>query len=316
MNKITKNILITAGILLCVGGILMFVGSIFGGVFNGNINIGQIGAIRYTDSDCTKETIALEDFSDLTVETSFVDIDFVSGDKFELEIYAPQDCYPTIESKGKMLIIKQPKNPENISMSFNKEAPYFKITAPEDVDYAINLGSTSGDITITDHKISGNADSTSGDTYISNITASSLKQNSTSGNLTLADSTVNELTLSHTSGDENLRNVTCNSITSGGTSANLELSNVTTNILSHNTTSGDVEGEGISVSDVNITGTSSDVELVISGATEDYNYDIHTTSGDIEVGTMHTEGSYTSDSGKDKKIYVNTTSGDVELSFR
>lgn len=204
-----------------------------------------------------------------------------------------------IKSQGGKLTVKGPRR-ANTFISINKFI-YTEIYLPADYSGELNIGTVSGEISITmDLSLEGelNLASTSGDinTYTQNIRAKKINVASTSGELRLSVLEAGELNASTTSGDIRIEKadtfVTCSStsgeITVSGGTGNRKISS----------TSGDVRVEGLSG---NVSVNTSSGEINVSG--DKGCGSANSTSGDVFLSLAELSGD----------ISVNTSSGEVKL---
>ena len=313
MNKIVKYICIGAAIAVGAGIIIALIGRAFSGSVN--LETFSVGStITVTADDCINEKTELKEFSSLRMDATMIDIEVVKGDKYELEINVPEEFIPEVTEEGGKLYIKQPKN-ENISMNIVNAKLYYKITVPDDDVIDTEIIVTSGDVTVKDVNLEGMIQQTSGDSNISGVRSGKLVLKATSGSTMIQDAEVDSIEVGRTSGDVNLRGVKSSSLDIEATSGEIEIDDSDISDVSVEVTSGDVDAERLTVDNFTVGGTSAEVDLHLVGNVEDYDFDINTTSGDIEVGGVSSEHSYKTNAGKDKKINISTTSGDVEIAF-
>lgn len=314
MNKsVVKVSAIVGACFIAVGAVCMLIARIIGGTSNLVMNYGGT-TIVINDGDCISETMELEPFTDLTVDTAAISVELIQGDSYELETYVPEELKPVVTQKNGKLMVKQPKNNLNISIRGN-DMPYYRITVPTEDVIKTSLDLTSGEVYVADVNISGEIDLTSGGVVASGITSDILEIDTTSGTHEITDCKVDTLKLDSTSGDVDISNVEADSISIDGTSGSRELDNVKTGVLTVETTSGSVHGRAITVDKINIDATSGSTELSLVGEETDYDYEIDCVSGNVRIGDSKIAGGYETENGHGKIITVDSTSGNVEIDF-
>lgn len=315
MNKVVKYICIGAAIAAGAGIIIALIGRAFSGnVHSETFSISFGDTITVTADDCINEKSELKEFSSLHIDATMVDIEIVKGDKYELEVNVPEELIPEVTEEGGKLYIKQPKN-ENIAMNVVNAKLYYKITVPNDDVIDTEIVVTSGDVAVKDVNLEGMIQQTSGDSSISGVKSEKLVLEATSGSALIQDAEVDIIEAGRTSGDAKLCGVKSSKLDINATSGEIEIDDSDISDVTAEVTAGDIEAERLTVDNFTVGGTSAEVDLQLVGNVEDYDFDISTTSGDIEVGGTSSEHSYKTSGGKDKKINISTTSGDVEIKF-
>lgn len=311
MKNTVRWLCIIAGILIAAGIVVFGIGK----VFNGQIDTGIFSLYRgitVTEEDLIKETREISPFGELQIEATLADIYILKGDKYELEISAPEELIPEIKEQNGKLIVKQPK-----IGTFNliNASVYYKLTVPSDEIIKTDITVTSGDISIEGVNMEGHVGQTSGDVKVADVAAANLKLEATSGNAVMTSCKIDEISLNHTSGAVSLNDTTAKKVTFNSTSGDLILNNIVTDEFNAHVTSGEIEASACDIKNVKVEGTSSDINMNLSGSTLDYEYAIHTLSGKIEVDTMKMEHTYTTQNGSANTISIDTTSGDVKITF-
>lgn len=264
---------------ICLGAVIAIVGGSLiagiGRIFNGSFS-GVIYGNGQNVGENVTESRSLEAFSKLTIEGTYMDVIIVKGDEDKVEVCFPEKMMPKITEENGELSIVQSNKKINYGISLDKQK-YCKITVSSDRDIDMMLNLTSGDIDISDVAVNGTIDVTSADVSLKGIQSKKLTVNSTSGKMSFNDSKINDLSASSTSGD------------------------VTSNMLA---------ADKISIDSV-----SADVELGLEGTEDEYDYNIESLSGDIEMGDTSFGRSFSTLNGRDKSIQVETISGDVDIVF-
>lgn len=316
MNKFGKIAAIVGACLLAFGAICLFIGRLIGGVTTFSYVVGKNGAV-VTDNNVITETVDLEPFDELIIDVASIDVEVVKGDDYKFEMCVPEELKAEITQNNNSLKIKEPKI--NFSFNFNTnnltQHIYYKVFVPDTDVIKTEITSTSGDILVSDVNPSGKIIMTSGDGKITNIESDNLNVQATSGEIEIENGNIDNLNIETTSGDVNLKDVNSEKIKSHTTSGEIVYNNVSTDEMTSVSTSGDFDGSGIKAEVINVTCTSGEVELDIVGKQSEYDYQIHTTSGDIKVGTVKTEHEYSTKENTGREICVDATSGNVSIDF-
>lgn len=311
MKNYTKWICVGAGVLIAAGLIIGILGWLFNGRFN--LNIYSVGSsYTITDSDIKVDVRQIKEFDKLEIEASLTDVIINSGDKYELEISAPEKLMPEVKEENGKLIIKQPKS---VNINIRSGEIYYKLTVPAGSDIDANIGVTSGDISIDNINVQGEISQTSGNLNIKGDVSDKLSLGSTSGDLWMSDCELKDISIDKTSGNVDLDNVRTDKLSVNTTSGEISLTKATMNELTVEATSGDVTGIDCDIKNITIHGTSTEVNIELKGDVSDYDYSIETLSGDICIDTMEMAEHYKTKSGASQNIKVDTTSGDVKFSF-
>ena len=192
-------------------------------------------------------------------------------------------------------------------------------------------------------------DNTSGDVYASNISGGNTLIETSSGDIeisgangnleieaTSGDVEVDEingnLAIETTSGDQEVRNIQSESISLKSTSGDIEVSQFsgemearTTSgelvirrgrgVMSFRTTSGNIEGYGLDLTgDLLVKATSGDIELEFVNELDQMNFDLQTSSGNLDVGSRSGERDMYIKRGPVFWVKGVTTSGNMDFS--
>ena len=311
MKNIVRWLCIVAGILIAAGIVIFAIGRVFRGQFN--LGIWSVyGGISVTEADIINKTEEISPFDELQINATVSDIYIIKGDKYELEINAPEELMPEIKEQSGKLIIKQPKigvvNIINASV-------YYKLTVPSDKTIKTDIDVTSGNVTIENINVEGYVSQTSGNVDVTGIASTNLRLNATSGDASVNSCQIDEISMDHTSGTISMNDVTSKKVTINSTSGDLNANNAVTDEINVDVTSGTITAIDCDFKNVKINGTSSDVNMNLKGDVSDYDYDIDTLSGEVAVDTMQMDHTYATKNGKNNKITIDTTSGDVTISF-
>ncbi len=339
MKQAVKWICIIAAILVALGAGLFLAGRLLGGdgmnmsfVIQGdNVTFGR-NSIRITADDLITEVKEVQEFSELELSSSFIDLQVVAGDSYKVESCVPEQLTPKIKEENGKLIVEQPQT-INIGFQMINCTIYYKVTVPEGTALKAAIHSTSGDIKVSDVDVSGHVSATSGDCSFVNMKGSELAAETTSGAIYLSNATYEKLDFVNTSGGITIENVTATDTAKfKNTSGGVTMDSLTGESIVVDTTSGDVRGDGIaapkmqlnsnsgditmkktSVDDIAASATSGDITIKPDNDIDTYDYDITTTSGDIRVGNLKVEKKYRDIENRGRKIYASATSGNIEI---
>lgn len=316
MNKFGKIMAIVGAGLLAVGAICLLIGKLLGGMANLSY-VGGPGSVVVTDENIITETVDLEPFEELSIDVTSMDVEIVQGDGYRLEMCVPEKLRAEIVQNNSILKIKEPRINYSFNFNFNSTNRhiYYKVTVPDTDIIKSEISSTSGDILVSDVDLSGKINMTSGDIEIINVESDNLYVHSTSGEIEIENCKIDSLDTENTSGGVELSGVDSEVIKSHTTSGDIVYNNVSADGLQSVSTSGNFEGDKIKAEDVDIESTSGEVKFDIAGAQSEYEYQIKTASGNIEVGTVDTEHEYSTNGDAGKKIRVKTSSGNVNIDF-
>lgn len=295
MSKAGKILLIVAVACLVVGAGLAAIGFGAGAVkhFSVGIENGKVSQ----DFEIVSGTIDIQNFDKLVLDMASVDFSVEEGDGYRLEYKVPEEYVPEVTEKNGTLTIKQPKYDRHMNfIGFQTEDNYYRLIVPDkNKVVTADIYMTSGDFTDTVLGIEGDFELTSGNVHIAGVPFS--------GKVKL------------TSGDFRLENVTGKKLDVVKTSGELWVKDSELESVYIDTTSGEAYIDSCKVKDIEFASTSGDIEIVLKGQPADYNYDLHATSGDIEVNGKEYERNYVDDNGASGNIKGSCTSGEIEVRF-
>lgn len=327
---------IAAAALIVLGVGITGLGKALGGSSNGILGINKTKdeGWKVTTGNVVEGTVFIDDFDELVLNTSSVDIIIEEGTDFAFTYCVFEGQEPKVTQSGSKLKIEQPSNIVSVDLfAYGPEGRYYKLTVPEDVKIDVEIESSSGEIDINSVDMFGSVSSSSGSIKIANVigddldvTASSgsirvetsrfdkLIVKATSGDVTTSISDTHELSLTTSSGTIKVDRTTADDTFLKSTSGSIKAEEFETDSVKVETTSGSVNLECDEVDSVKCKSTSGSVTLELPGSKDDYSYDLSCTSGTIKVGNDRSDHSYSSKNGG-KPVEVQTTSGNIHIQF-
>ena len=333
--KIIQLVIFLLAALFLVGLLCMF-------MFN-KINLTQM--FRQEEQiELLSQTKDVKEISKISLDLCSADIIINPSDTDEISINyrGPKSLKDkldlTVTVSGGELLIKQNFDSRNFFFwSWNITPRVLEITLPESYADDLNIGNTSGDLTITGNYRLSNfaAHLTSGDVSLSDIECSGFSLDSTSGDVDLGRIDTAELSMSLTSGQIEAKELTGTG-TIGSFSGDIRIESLIGDVkisaTSGEITIGSLSGSGsisCSSGDININVAESTGDLLVKassgsidlgfGADASYDFDAHCTSGDVSANFPITyAGDNNTASGQIgtepyNKLDVKTTSGDIDL---
>lgn len=356
MKKIIKWICIISCAFLLLGIALVVIGVKLGGKTNWTVNIQDGVFNTASDADYVTKAYDLEAFSQIETDTCSEDFKVVKGEGYKVEYCTLAQKEPKIDVKDGKLSIKVPSNEVMFSIGTVTKDEYITVTVPDNDDvYDVNINmtsgstdfekinikgsiqSTSGEVTVNETKAkedlsveytSGEVNidnslfknisvkSTSGNFTASNIESSVFKYEATSGSVDFSNIKTDEMFTDILSGDIDLENLECKSYKHSAKSGSLTADNIKTESFDTDIFSGDVDITNMTVDDIVSKSTSGSVEIGIVGSFDDYGFDIHATSGDIECGNIDVEKELVMGNEKEKQIKGDLSSGSITITFK
>lgn len=329
-NKTKRIIFIVIGLLVIIAFLYKKTGFV---IKKGDDVVKKV--ITLSDDDMVEETIDLKEFSKLTIDYSSVDITIeksVSANGYSISYCLPEVQLPRVSYQGKTCMIDEPSN-ISLQLNLNHKDRYLKITVPSGADdYDVEIKSSSGDVTVNSVNINGKIDTISGDIYLLAVNSKSSEIITSSGDVTVSESTLDNGKLETTSGNIEIDNSSSSKFTvrsSSGdivlcddqfgdiyvntTSGNTEIEESRLKYLEHRSTSGDLEIRDSELGSISSDSTSGFAEIELDDDIKNYNYSITTTSGSIEVGGIDAKREYEENNHAGNNIRISRTSGKVKI---
>ena len=299
----------------------------------------------YTEKDMSHfytEKIAIDDLQTIDVESNYADLEIIASDDYYIEYsyyYINKEPTLTIEDK-KLTFSDQDINIGSYSIN-TKETNYLKIYIPTTSDFdMINIEKSSGDCSIGSVKTNQlNLTNQYGETIIFGSEIGQLDLKESSGKVVIDNTIINTAKIENTYGEVvlegiNSQDAPCEQLEVTLSSGSISMNQVFSQKATIENTYGEVEVDdsGFYEVDANMSSgnltidysyidalsvknTYGSVELALLGNEEDYQFDIRSSYGEVEIGTNTYEHSVFIDRGGMKKIIVSTSSGNVEIKF-
>jgi DUF4097 and DUF4098 domain-containing protein YvlB len=314
MKRSTRVYLILAAVLLVLGLVLGAVGYILGAV-------DDIRAGANADAQQTSFSRSPDSVQEIQLELSSDDIIILPSKDNNLHISYPSDgnyAYDTetdtVTGQNTLVFYQLPDEGSflsHFSFNFTKNTGAITLALPEGYSGSITCAVTSGHISAEGISLGQVQISTSsGDVELTDCRVSgSMDLNSVSGELRLSETQVSgALTCETTSGDVELENLQLHGVTVLETvSGELELEDcAVSDTLSLSSTSGEIDlGDTAVLGDLTADSISGDISLLLSGSPKHRFVDISTVSGDIST--------FGGDPNGQSSISASSTSGDIYI---
>ena len=341
MTKVTKIVLIIAAVCIVLS-VLLFSAAVFLGggdlkngieteVFGVNVHMGTDGI--YTGNYGNAVTVNSESVAEIREEIDAIEINWTSGSvNFEFggenitvcesstDEIDPKDCMICTVENGTLRVRYREDRVEIMDIGA-MQAKNLTVTIPENLvpDIKnIRVSTTSADVTLGGFKPDSlKIYSTSGCSFVTDITAGTFIFESTSGDLTLENGSFGNLSAATTSGCVMLKETTSDR-------AGFDV--ISGDVTAENCTFGKVEAESTSGSfymslnsvptEFDADTTSGDVEIYLPENAE-FNLEFDPTSGDLELefAAVMRGDEYIVGSGRNE-ISIETTSGDAYIKVK
>ena len=321
-----------AGLILSVTGIALGASrSLYWDRSGVHISGGLISTITERD---------LQPFNTIYVSAGFSDVEFVSSDKFGIDLYArDMEWFWSLENET--LIVNHDRGTRLQILNF-EFAPHERnratIYIPENAELNIvNIETSSGNINLS----SFNAKTTSinnsfGNIGLNNITSDTLQVELSSGNFTGSDLTSDNLIYSNRFGDGIFTSVQANRIKADCSSGDLRFTDCEFGNIVMTNSFGSINATGlisqranirVSSGGIFITGNMSgetvlhagfgDIKLTTSGEKSDYSFDISAKFGNIRFDgeRQRDQTSIISGATLENHIKITSSNGDVSVDF-
>ncbi|MBO4310819.1 MAG: DUF4097 family beta strand repeat protein [Lachnospiraceae bacterium] len=340
MNKVLKWVAISSAAVLALGVGILILGIALGGKLSYSFNYDDgIEFVELDNKKIVEDKVSINSFDELYVDTNSTDVTVKLGDENSVYYKLPEYLVPEITEENKKLsvVTKQNNDKSFVFMSFpgNYES-FIVITADEDTLKKISVKTSSGDLNISDLSLEGSISKFSGDLNLTNAKGSNdIMIKSSSGDITVDNCDFTTVNIKQSSGDTEIKKVDCDYmeiVSSSGKNSlddcnieelNLDTSSgskvvINSNIkkITNNGVSGSIELEKTQVQYIDSDTSSGGTRLNIIGNSDDYDYEIKVSSGDISIDGEEIKGhSYNKDNSAQNKIRIESSSGDVEIDF-
>lgn len=297
MNGKVKIILIIAACMIPAGIIVAMLGVSFGGNPSWSLGFTE-GKVAFS-TEYVSNTVDIDEFDTLSIETSTADINIVRGSKYQIEYKTREGKEPVITQENGRLTVKQPSMGfVMFDLGFVQDNNTYTITVPEDSDeIALDLKSSTGDVFLDRLKVSGRIVSSSADVQLNDIEGESLDINVSSGDI---------------EGDK----VKIGKIRLEGSTSDIEILRLESDDVFCHTSTGDIEINDSAVSNIKCEASTGDVVLALNGNESDYSYNISVSTGDITVNSREYNKEYVEERNSGNTIDIKTSTGDVDVNTR
>ena len=297
MNKTVKIILIVAACMIPVGVIIACIGIASGGRAGWSLGFSEDGTS--VNAGHVEETVELDDFENMELEISTMDVTITHGDKYSITYRTRKGDEPVIENDGLTLKVSQP-NKVFVMFDFGGFGvdDGYTITVPEGtVPIGIDAKISTGDLSVDHVNLSGRIKTSSGDILISDTEGEMLEIESSTGDINGDKIKVGALSIGSSTGDINILRLLAEDFTT-------------------HTSTGDLNINNSEIGKATIDTSTGDVALSLNGNPDDYSYIVDTSTGDIHVNGEHTEKHFEKENGSEGTISVHTSTGDVDVTVK
>lgn len=298
------------------------------------------GEIKYL------ENLNLESFDKIKSDSIHMDVKIIQADNYGIEIsYNQKQGEYTYKVENDTLKIRnENKTTININ-SKNFVDDYITIYVPEnsafkeiDIDNIsghifleniisdkLRTNSTSADINLYNIKSDElNISSVSGNIYTDLINSERINCNTTSGTIEFGEANnyskskdKNKFDINSVSGDISIGNSNLQNVGIKTTSGKIQIDSSKIEKLTANSVSGSIEADEEFLDAISLKSTSGKIVLNTLIEKSEYNYDISSTSGSINIDGTKYKKNVTQNNGENSSnnIKITTTSGNIELDF-
>ncbi len=244
----------------------------------------------------------IEPFDTIDIKAVAEEIVLIPSTYYGIELSYDNERPITYNNSNGKLRINSEESYKNFSFGINfKPSGYIRVFYPQNENIeSLDIKSVSSVIQVSD--INPNKCrvlSTSGDVALNTMQTDDLKVATTSGNITL-----NNVTVHNDSNNCDLASV----------SGRIYANNMRSDGIKAVTTSGDIVLDGDITGDNKLASVSGQVKVTVRNNPSNYGYDIATVSGTIRIGDSISTKRYTANRDYDNEFDIKTTSGDVEIS--
>lgn len=289
-----KRITEIAGIVLAVGLIILGIGY-NRGAFTKSSFISSEDIFELDDEEMHKEMMLLDDFDELEIEMTTIDIRIEKGSQNQLYYSVKPGNEPIIGiSDGKLKLSKD----KSFNVMFHVGESEKLVITVADGDKPLNVDAevSTGSITVDGVNINGKLKATTGAIRVNSSKSEKLKVSVSTGSISLESMTVGKLYTSASTGKTTLRGVIADEYEQHSSTGSLS---ITESVV------GSIDSEG----------TTGAVNIELKGKKTDYNYDIKTSTGSIDIGTDHANKKYEDDNDSDNDIRIQRSTGNVKITF-
>lgn len=296
MSKALKVILFIGCGMIPVGIIIFALGVLTGGKAGWTMEFGNGG--KFISSDILEQSQEVEDFDDLEIEVSSVDVFIMQGDEFQISYKTRSGHEPEITQEGGTLKVRQPSRGfVMFDLGFTQDVDAYTITVPEGRSINLRALSSSGDIELDSLDVYASIEASSGEVLLNDTTGERMEVSTSSGEI---------------DGDKVKNKICCFKSSSG----DINMLRMFVDEAECTTSSGDIDINNSEVGRIDCSTTSGEVEIEMQGDPDDYSWNIQTSSGDIEVNETEYKKEYARTGTADKEISIRTSSGDIDVDMK
>jgi len=334
MKIVWKIILITtaAGLVLSILGLALGASRVLY-VDRSGLHVTGSGVSHITEW-------GLEAFKNIQIDAGLSDIEFISSDKYGIDLYGDNmEWNWTLENGLLRITHDRGTRLQVMNLDFiSTERNHVKIFLPVDTNLeTVDIKTSSGNIKLSYIQTERLEATTSfGDINLSNITSDNMKISVSSGKFTGKNLDAQSLTYTSSFGDGQFQSVKATNFTADSSSGNLNLIGCDLGDMNIKTNFGDITAYGListganiqarsgginitgDISGENIINTSfGDIKLTMGGRREDYSFDITVRFGDITIDgeRLRDQGSFVSSPVQQNHFIISSSSGDIRMNF-
>ena len=319
--KTKTKVWLTIAVAFIFGGLaLAGIGVAFGATTNFSYYFSN-GSFHFSkgSQDTVYNTVAIEDFSKLTVSSNVVDIRIVENSDKNCIIYSvPERYVPEITGTDNLVITVPEANVDIFNfLEFNTdESPYILINIHDSGrDREFDINNSTGDIYIENTAFHGNINSSTGDIHINSATCGDLKLETSSGDISMNSTTANELKVQVSTGETYYNDCTFDKMTLRSSTGDVEISSSTVGSVTLNGSTSDFKINDSSVKDIKVDVSTGECKLELNASEDDYSCQLSTSTGDIKYGHNEYEKQYSRDGNGNGSIAIHTSTGDISIRF-
>lgn len=301
---------------------LAAVGTASGGTWR--FKIRNFKVTTKADNDYVTKTInyeASEAFKKIIVDSNTIDINIQKGDGYSVTYFVPEDSIPEISNNNGVLDINTTEDNgftffDFTFMDFDDNNPYITITTPYEDYTDFKIKTSTGDIAVTDVKFEGEIKASTGDIRINSGELGYVDITTSTGDITVDKIKSVSITANTSTGETRLINSSVSEKLFINTSTgDIELSNDTLGRFEVEGSTSDVKVNNSEIAKVKISVSTGEVELGLKGDEADYSFDLHSSTGDIEIGNDEYDKNLVREKNTANTIYVHTSTGDIDIDF-
>ncbi|MBU9727533.1 DUF4097 family beta strand repeat-containing protein [Diplocloster modestus] len=346
MKKFSKIIVTVATCLVAAGAVFLGVGYALGG--SPSFAIGPKGIINGTTSvNHTLEKTRIDAFENVKMTVNYGDITIVPSDGYYLEYSLTGDEKgPAYRVDNKTLTFQEIQEKAGPVYSFFYSGPignvydpkgndYLKLYVPKDVylknveiigsdgefvwDGSVKTDWLSVDISYGDMKVSDvqgkqvELNSSDGKIEVNNCTAETLNIYNAYGNTSISQADVQNLTAEISDGKLTMEQIKADNTDIRNSYGAIKGNNLSGNIWTVYQSDGDCRFDEADIQDLKVESSYGDVELNMLGTEDDYDYDLHSEYGSVNLNGYHRDEDLRLRNKADRVIRVDSSDGRIVI---